>query len=366
MLETLRQFAADRLNEEGETKVATNLWIDYYLGLAQAAFPNLRSEASDSWVRRLDEERDNLNATLQFLSSRSDDRFVQMVAALGRYWIRGRLRDGYLWTERAMGVSTAQGQTRLALDEAWTWLTWQSNKMDLATDAAEKWLEHARDSADDAHIGRALNVQAVIRVDRGLSVDPEVWPQAEAHLRRVSASWALALLLNDIGFYRALKGETREGLAQIVEGLALARQVGDDWLVGMIIDSAAWTHVNLGMRDEAASLWAEGIAKIESAADRWVLPNYLEGFARIARLEKDAQLACLLLGAAAGVRDELGAQAPPNWTEYLQQDIDDITSHLGEAAFNARWQEGFAMSAMDAAELALRRLKGPRKTSAFR
>jgi predicted ATPase len=44
MLETLRQFAADRLkeeDEEGETDVATNLWIGYYLGLAQAAFPNL-------------------------------------------------------------------------------------------------------------------------------------------------------------------------------------------------------------------------------------------------------------------------------------------------------------------------------------
>jgi hypothetical protein len=111
------------------------------------------------------------------------------------------------------------------------------------------------------------------------------------------------------------------------------------------------------MRDEAASLWAEGLANIRSAPDRWVLPNYLEGFARIARLERDPELACVLLAAAAGLRDELGAQAPSNWVEYLQPDMDDVKSRLGEAAFQAGWARGFAMSATDAADMALRRFK---------
>jgi hypothetical protein len=280
-----------------------------------------------------------------------------MVAALGRYWIRGRIRDGYGWTERAVAMDSAQGQTRLALDEAWTWLTWQSNKMDLAEHAGQQWLEHAAESADHAHIGRAMNVRAVIRIDQGLPIDKAVWPTAEKHLKKAGADWAMALLMNDIGFYRSLQGEAREGLAQILEGLSLARQVGDGWLVAMITDSAAWAHADLGMRDEAASLWAEGLANIRSAPDRWVLPNYLEGFARIARLERDPELACVLLAAAAGLRDELGAQAPSNWVEYLQPDVDDVKSRLGEAAFQAGWARGFAMSATDAADMALRRFK---------
>jgi predicted ATPase/DNA-binding CsgD family transcriptional regulator len=355
MLETLRQFAMDRLNEERETEVATDLWVEYYLRLAQAAFPNLRAEASDSWVRRLDEERDNLNAVLKFLSSRSDDRFVQMVSALGWYWIRGGIRDGYMWTERALEMDNAQGPTRLLLGEVWAWLNWQCNKMDLAEQAVERWLIEARKSADDAHVGRALDTQASILMSRGKPVQPGVWAQAEAHLRRAGANWALALLLNDIGFFRAMKGEAREGLVHIIEGLTLARQVGDGLLLGMIIDSAAWAHVDLGMFDEAASLWAEGLANVRAAPSRWSVPFYLEGFARIARLEQNTELACTLLAAAAGVRDAIGAQSPPNWTEYLQPDIDDITLRLGDATFQARWQEGFAMSATDAVQLALQR-----------
>jgi non-specific serine/threonine protein kinase len=264
MLETLRQFAMERLDEESEGDLARDLWANYFLQLAREASPNLRSAASDAWVRRLDEERDNLNAVLQFLHSKSDPRFVQMVAALGLYWIRGRLRDGYLWNKRAMAIAGVEGDDRLKLDEAWTWLTWQANQMDAAADAGDAWLEHATELADDTHIGRALNVRAVIRADQGLPVDPEVWPRAEAHLRRAGANWALALLLNDIGFYRALQGEAREGLAHIFEGLTLARQVGDGWLVGLILDSIAWTHLDLGLRDEAAAFWAEGLCPTTS------------------------------------------------------------------------------------------------------
>lgn len=351
MLETLRQFAIERLDEGSESDLARDSWADYYLHLARDASPNLRAAESDSWVRRLDEERDNLNAVLHFLDSRRDARFVQMVAALGRYWIRGRLRDGYQWTERAMNIGGFDRDDRLSLDEAWTWLTWQASKMDAATNAANAWLEHARELGDDTHIGRALNAQALVRNDRGLPVDPELWIEAERHLRRAGASWALALLLNDIGFYAALAG-SRDGLDRILEGLVLARQAGDSWLVALVLDSAAWAHVELGMRDEAASFWAEGLAKIRSAPDRWVLSSYFEGFARIARLDGDPEVACKLLATAAGLREEVGAQAPPMWIEYLQRDFDAVRKQLGDE-FEPAWAAGFAMPADEAVELAI-------------
>jgi non-specific serine/threonine protein kinase len=363
MLETLRQFAGERLDEESEGDRARNLWADYYLQLAREASPKMRTTLSDSWVRRLDEERDNLNSVLQFLHSKSDPRFAQMVAALGRYWIRGRLRDGYHWTELAMGIAGVEGEDRLKLDEAWTWLTWQANQMDAAARVGDAWLEHATELADDTHIGRALNVRAVIRIDQGLPVDPEVWPRAEAHLRRAGANWALALLLNDIGFYRALEGEAGKGLAHIFEGLSLARQVGDDWLVGLILDSIAWAHLDLGLRDEAAAFWAEGLTKIRSAPDRWALPNHLEGFARIARIEDDPVRACTLLAAAAAMREGLGAQSPPAWSEYLQGDLELVRSKLGDQAFDQAWAAGLGMAVDEALALAMSRATTTSSTS---
>jgi hypothetical protein len=351
MLETLRQFAMERLSEESEGDLARDLWADYYLQLAREALPRMRTAESDAWVHRLDEERDNLNAVLQFLDSRSDVRFVQLVADLGRYWIRGSLRDGYGWTERAMAVAVGEGDTQLRLDEAWTWLTWQANKMDVANDAADAWVEHARKLADDAHIGRALNLRAVISLDRGMPVDPQTWSDAETHLRRAGASWGLALLLNDTGFNAVIAG-SREGIERILEGLAMARKAGDSWLISWLLDSAASAHLDMGMPREAASLWAEGLAKLRLTPDRWILPSYLEGFARMARLEHDPDLAVKLFGAAAGVREEMGAQSPPTLREYLRSDFESLRVQLGDKAFDGDWAAGFRMSIEEAVELA--------------
>src|SRR5438093_1008898 len=101
MLETLREFARHGLESDGKATRIQDRHAQYFLELTEKAFASLRSSESDLWVRRLDLERGNVIATLDFPSSRRDARFVRMVSALSRYWIRGRVRDGYVWTERA-------------------------------------------------------------------------------------------------------------------------------------------------------------------------------------------------------------------------------------------------------------------------
>lgn len=59
--------------------------------------------------------------------------------------------------------------------------------METAAGAADIWLAHAREIENDTHIGRALNAQALIRNDRGLPVDSQIWIESEEHLRLVSA-----------------------------------------------------------------------------------------------------------------------------------------------------------------------------------
>jgi non-specific serine/threonine protein kinase len=357
MLETLREFAVQRLARNGELEVARRRHAIHYLALAESAFARLRSADSDVWVRRLDEERDNIRAALNVLSAESPDRFVQMVAALGRYWIRGRLRDGYMWTERAIKLGGDEASANLDLLEAWAWLTWQCDKAGPAFEAVETMLKTATRLQADAQMGRALNLRAMFRNDRGLTVDEHDWVRAEAHLRKANDGWPLALLLNDIGFIRATRGAPGDGLRLILEALSIAREVGDGWLIALIVDSAAWAQVGLGKLDEAVELWAEGIAQTLSAPDRWILPNYLEGFAKVARLEGDAKRAGSLFAAAASIRAEIGAQIPAGWSEYLQADLDLVRRELGEQGFQTAWTAGFGMSADEAVELAMSRVE---------
>jgi len=357
MLETLREFARQGLESQGEATRIQDRHAQYFLELTEKAFASLRSSESDLWVRRLDLERGNVTATLDFLSSRRDPRFVRMVSALSRYWIRGRVRDGYAWTERAMRSGDPTTTTDLALLEGWAWLTWQSARSGPAFDAMDEMLKRALAVGDDAMAGRALNMIATFRNSSGLQVDPDLWTRAEGHLRRAGEDWPLALLLNDMGWVTSIQGNPAAGLPRISEALEVARRAGDRWLIALILDSVAWAQIELGEVERAVEAWAEGISLMVAAADRFPLPNFLEGFARVARIEGDLARACTLLAAAAAVRGGIGARSLETWTDYMRRDLDPVRAELADADFEACWRSGLAMSAEEAVRFALARVK---------
>jgi predicted ATPase len=357
MLETLREFAGRRLESSGDSTVVRSRHAQYFLDLSRRAFARMRTSDSDLWVRRLDLERGNLNAALDFLSAAHDNRFIPLVAALGRYWIRGHVQDGHRWTGRAMRLPDPRTRSDLDLLEGWAWLTWQTARSGPAFEAMDEMLSAAVATGNDAMAGRALNMIATFRNDCGLPVDPHLWTRAEAHLRRAGEDWPLALLLNDIGYITSIRGKPAEGLPKIIEGLELARRAGDGWLVALILDSAAWAYVDMGQIDDAVGAWAEGILMTVAAADRYPLPNFLEGFARVARIEGDPRRACVLMAAASAVRGGIGARPLESWTDYMRTDVELVRATLGDAGFEACWSSGQAMSAEEAVQLALVRVK---------
>jgi tetratricopeptide (TPR) repeat protein len=89
MLETMREFAAGKLEELGETEAFADAHLDYYLGLAVEAAPRLRSHDQLRWWARLDPELDNLTAALRHARTRSDPAAgLRLVIELRPYWSR--------------------------------------------------------------------------------------------------------------------------------------------------------------------------------------------------------------------------------------------------------------------------------------
>jgi predicted ATPase/DNA-binding CsgD family transcriptional regulator len=357
MLETLREFALARMSERDELLTIQAWHAAYFRDVAIAAAPGLRTRDSSTVALHLDRNHDNLAVALSYLARMSGDQFVEMVAALGPYWIRGRLRDGHAWTHQALESHVAKGKTLLDLLEAWSWLTFQRNDIASALKAAEDLLALGTKAGSEFHIGRGMNFIAMFRADRGDPVDDDVWSYAEQVLRAGGETWALALLINDRGFFRTFNARAEEGLADLVEALGLARATGDGWLIGFILDSFAWANVELGRLDEAAAVWGESLERLRPGPDMWGVPFVLEGMARIARLEGDAKRTCTLLGAASAIRDKQGAQPLDSWTQYMQADLAAVLADLPVDEFAACWESGSAMSTGDAVEFAMLRVK---------
>ena len=96
MLETIREYAAERLEESGEVEELRRRHADYFLGLAEEAEPNLRGSPGD-WLDRLEREHDNFRAALDRLEAvgRRRDLALRLAAALWRFWyLKGHLAEG--------------------------------------------------------------------------------------------------------------------------------------------------------------------------------------------------------------------------------------------------------------------------------
>jgi non-specific serine/threonine protein kinase len=352
MLGTLRQYAMQHLELEGEAQVAKERHAEHYLAMAKSSYPHMRSVLAESWTRRLDFEQGNIDGSLRFLNGIQDERFPAMVAAMSRYWARSRGRFEEGWTERAVEHGNLPDQIRLDLLAMRTWLVWHGTNEELRFRCAQELLDEATRLGDDGKIGRAMGMLALFRIDLGEEVDPGYWQEAETHLRRSGDEWNLASVLNDRGMLLVEHGEPEQGLEYVQEALDIAKRLGDEWLIVRIVDSAAWANVELGRLEKAASIWEDGATIVLSSSYRGPLSMYLEGFARIARLQRHAKTACTLMGAAAGVRDRVGGSILASWARYIQPDLDKLHEALPETEFEACWNAGYQMSEEEAMQVA--------------
>lgn len=132
MLETIREFALEQLAASGKEGHVRKRHAQYYLELAERAEPHLFTAEQKPWLKRLDVERDNFNAALEWLLE-SDERqsnrqwsgprvtrlwrnevSLRLCVALYKFWrYRSYLLDGYHWTRRAL-EGEQSGQRRVS------------------------------------------------------------------------------------------------------------------------------------------------------------------------------------------------------------------------------------------------------------
>jgi predicted ATPase len=116
MLEPVRQYARERLEESGEAEAVLRRHAALFFALAEEAEPGLRGPWQASWVKRLEQEWDNLRAAMAWLLARGE---YEGAARLGWalwlfWWVRGRFTEGRSWMEEALAKGSAMPATARA------------------------------------------------------------------------------------------------------------------------------------------------------------------------------------------------------------------------------------------------------------
>jgi len=235
LLETVRQYGRDRLEETEEAADVRRRHLDWYLGLAERAEPELRGPAQGIWLKRLETEHDNLRAALEWTKVETDcaEAGLRLAGALYRFWfLHGHWSEGRGWLEGALSATNDPAVPALpkALRGA-AQLAWRQGDDGRATALAEKGLAVSRELGDREEIAwhhLALGT-AVLQSDTGRA--KALFENSLALSGELGDKWRVSMALAQLGFVARYEGDYEQAAAHYEKSHALSREVGDQWLI---------------------------------------------------------------------------------------------------------------------------------------
>ena len=356
MLETIREYAGERLDAAGEASEVEARHASYYLALAEAAGGPIPDVRRNELFPRLDGELGNLRAVIRWsLEKEQAETGLRLATALAEFWhVRNHLSEGINALEELITASADEGPTSLrarSIAVAAGLYTWQA----------------------DVTRSRSL-------AERAIAMAEELGDMQTLALGKDSLAWATLL------------GEPENALPVLEDAVAAARAVGDDWLLVETMTGQAWTHMSLGQLDEARRCAVEVIALGERIGAAYLssfslivcglvdaargdfdaaIRQYrealrrshaagalvgtalaLDAVAAAALNQGEVARAVLLSAAADRLRSEFGGSATLSQLG-LQEPLVRAESMIGRSEYERALQEGQALDVGEAVDIAL-------------
>jgi tetratricopeptide (TPR) repeat protein len=356
MLETIREFALERVEETGGADVLRERYSAFFLELAELAGPELLARTSSIWFDRIEAEHDNIRAVLgDALEDGRTDVALRICAQIRHFWwIRGYWSEGRRWLDSALA---AGGETdpQLRFEPLWgagLLATWQGD-VERAGAAAEEMLALATE--EDARRAGAMHMAGLAAHARDdLDQAVELYEESARLARKHGDTGIVTIAVNNLGEIAAYRGDYEHALELFEEALAINREGHDRHLVALALLNIGTTTWMLGDLERARELLRDGLA---AARDIGQVDLFIAGFAAlgVAYARHDPARAARLLGRADALREETAFRDEEQFERRVRDEAEaGLRARLGEDAYAAAYAEGRALTLEDALALALR------------
>jgi len=357
LLETVRQYAGERLAKTADREVMGLRHVAWCLALAEEAEPQLTGDGQTHWLGVLDAERENFAAAFECLAATGDgEGRLRLAIALSRFWyVRGYLAEGRRRLREATADSGAADPVlrRRALTAAASLALLQGDYDD-ALAVAEEALLIAQGLGDERYEANALSNLGAIALAAGHHERAgELLEEAVALARRAEDDRIAALAINNLGDLALTLGDYARAEPLFEESLALLRSRGDTANIARSLFNLGAVALQLGRLGDSNARLREAVTFAEQAGDKEDIAWCLEGFAALAAAEGRGEEAARLLGAASALLNEMDAEFKPFERQLHDATEDAAVRLLGERAFGEAEREGAAMALADAIASAL-------------
>ena len=346
MLETIREFAVERLASSGEEDELRRRHAEYFRDLAEEAESHLVREDRVWWLARLDEEHDNLRAALDWaLRTGHAETGLRTAAAIWRFWLqRGHLSEARARLERLLAMPGGDAQDRVrarALAALGGIAYWQSDYPPTKA-AYEEAVGIARQLGDAQLLARALfDLSFIPHMEQRPGGAEVILREGLAAAEQAGDRVLIADFVSSLAFLEVDRGNPAGAIEPYRQAIETFREEGAAWKVADLLTGLGMITRMAGKPDAAKGYLVEALQMFSQAGDGLTMSMALTGLAIIANDDGLHQRAARLVGASARMRHDVGGAAPliGRWGDPDS----DAREALGKEAYDAARAEGYAM-----------------------
>jgi tetratricopeptide (TPR) repeat protein len=344
MLETIRQYAREKLWVAGEGEILRQRHLAYFVDLAERAEPNLRAFDMVMWLDRLETELENIRVALEWALESDIEAQLRLASALLYFWqIRGHRNEGIDWWERGLSIETIErGDQPLMLsralirgkalnaigrekilcadfDKAKTYLeesvalfgelgpagkqgmayalTWLAGDRSQLKMMQEQNLTFFREIGDKFGAAECLMFLDQVAMNTNDYERAATLAEEQLALRReIGDQDGMATALADLGTLAFLQHDYRRAILLFEEGLSIFRALGNKWALGIGLSHLGDIFLWQKDYEKTTKMYEEALAFARDISDRSLIALNIEAFAALATAQNQMERATRLLG----------------------------------------------------------------------
>jgi predicted ATPase/class 3 adenylate cyclase len=360
MLETIREYAHERLELSGEAATVRSMHAGFFRDLAASAEPHLTGPDSARWIAALTAEIPNLRAALHWAieSGAPSDLEGGLVTAgaLWRFWqLTGTLREAAEWFDQLLGQPAGEdlpAARAKALRGAGGISYWQ-NDAAKSREQYEASVALYRHLGDRAGLAAALNDLAYLPMMMGEApLAKELFTEARDLFRELGDSWNMALAEMNIANTSFFLGDPEEARSIIERVIPIIRERGDRFWLTEAVTGLGQLEQLTGRTSAAREHYQESLQLALEAGTVPQVAMVLEPLANVDAAEGHHRRAVRLWAAAHAIKERVGGGAPAEIMQTVDPRPAAVVA-IGEAAVTAAWEEGLRLTPEEAVAAAL-------------
>ncbi len=358
LLETVRQYGRDRLDELGEGAGVRTRQLHWFLGLVERAEPELSGADQSLWLDRLEEEHDNLRAALEWSKAgpNNGDMGLRLARGLWQFWyVRGHYSEGRAWLETTLAHSRGASASERAKALAGTgFLADRQGDYGGSITLCTESLNAFRGLGDRSGMAQVLHVMGMVAEHQGdYDRAKSLFMESLDLGRQTGDKRRMAISLNAIGEVARCQEGYAAARSSYEESLVLSREIGDKRNIAIALGNLGHVALHQADHERAAMLFRQALGLAQQLVYRLGIAEYLAGLGGVAAAEGRYARAARLLASADYLLGFVGGRLEPADRAEYERSVAAIRASLGEAEFEAAWTEGNEMPLEQAIQYAL-------------